>query len=138
MERVRRLVEYVHDTIAHDPVAPTTTLLDVLELRRGDVRERAALFTALARALAIPTRNVYGLVHPGGKARHLRSHVWNEVVIDDRWLPVDPNLGQMTIDATHMAFYDRARPDGGHVIGGDVDKGPWLRVLSVSDVVVGH
>lgn len=101
-EKVARLVHFVAAYITDDYNANPLTLFDIIAKRRGDCSEHARLFTALARALAIPCREVSGLSYVGDNLRGFYPHAWNEVVIDDYWVPVDPTWGQTTIDATHI------------------------------------
>lgn len=103
-EKVARLVQFVEAYITDDYNANPLTLFDIMAKRRGDCSEHARLFTALARALAIPCRDVSGLVYVGDNLRGFYPHAWNEVVLDGYWIPVDPTWGQTTIDATHIRF----------------------------------
>jgi len=103
-EKVARLVRFVADYIKDEYNANRLTVLDILANREGTCSEHALLFTALARALAIPCREVFGLVYAGDKSKGFLPHAWNEVVVDGYWLPVDPTWGQTTIDATHIRF----------------------------------
>ncbi len=101
-ERVARLVEFVDGFVVDVGVSRASTGLEVLEIQEGDCTEHALLFATLARAVGIPAREVTGLVYLGDKEQAFGPHVWNEVVLDGRWVPVDPTLGQTTIDATHI------------------------------------
>jgi transglutaminase-like putative cysteine protease len=58
----------------------------------------------MARAMGIPCRTVGGLVYLGDEFQEFGLHVWNEVVIDGIWIPVDPTWGQTLVDATHIRF----------------------------------
>ncbi len=104
VEKVARLVRFVQTYIEDDYHANPLTLLDILDKRKGDCSEHARLFTALARALSIPCRDVSGLMYFGDTEKGFYPHAWNEVVIDGYWHPVDPTWGQTTIDATHIRF----------------------------------
>jgi len=103
-EKVARLVQFVETYIIDDYNANPLTIFDIIAKRRGDCSEHARLFTALARALAIPCREVSGLAYVGDDLKGFYPHAWNEVVIDGYWVPVDPTWGQTTIDATHIRF----------------------------------
>jgi len=55
----------------------------------------------MCRAAGIPTRVAVGLVY----AEHLQGfgfHMWNEVLVDGRWVAIDPTLNQTEVDATHL------------------------------------
>jgi transglutaminase-like putative cysteine protease len=66
----------------------------------------AALTAALARALAIPIRVVNGVVYSGQHGGFL-YHTWNEAWIEGRgWQAIDPTLGQLSADATHVKLIE--------------------------------
>ncbi len=76
------------------------TALDALHDRRGECQSHTNLFTALARAVGIPTRVVNGLVY----SNHFKGflyHAWPEVWVGE-WRALDPTLGQHQVDATHI------------------------------------
>ncbi|HTN53667.1 MAG TPA: transglutaminase-like domain-containing protein [Anaeromyxobacter sp.] len=79
---------------------------EVIETRKGDCTEHSILLVALARALGIPARQVYGLVYAryaDGKDA-LYWHAWAEVRSAGEWIAVDPIFGQPVADATHVAL----------------------------------
>jgi hypothetical protein len=104
-EKLRRLLKfvsgYVEDAISG---ADAFSALDVVAARRGDCTEHAALFTAVARAAGIPARPVWGFMYMGDGVKAFGGHAWNEVVLEGKWVAVDPTWNQMEIDATHIAI----------------------------------
>ncbi len=58
----------------------------------------------MARAAGIPCREVSGLIYMGDSSQSFCGHAWNQVVIDGRWIPVDPTWGEIVINATHIAL----------------------------------
>jgi transglutaminase-like putative cysteine protease len=78
----------------------TVTALDALHERRGECQSHTFLFTALTRAVGIPTRIVNGLVYSPEYAGFL-YHAWPEVYVGE-WRALDPTFGQNTVDATHI------------------------------------
>jgi hypothetical protein len=59
----------------------------------------------LCRARKIPARTAFGLIYyPPEKG--FAYHMWNEVWIADRWVPMDPTLGQGGIGADHIKLGD--------------------------------
>lgn len=100
--QVVRLVAFVDAYVRDDYHAEPLTVLDLIEVRRGDCSEHAALFTTLARALGIPAREVSGLAYMGDREQAFGGHAWNEVLVDGRWVPVDPTWGEVELDATHI------------------------------------
>jgi len=97
----RAAVSWVSDSVARDATLPTASAVETLQHRRGDSGEHARLFVALARAAGIPARGVTGLLFANGR---FYNHAWAEVLIGDRFVPVDPTLGQLPADAGHLAW----------------------------------
>jgi transglutaminase-like putative cysteine protease len=79
---------------------------EVLALGKGDCTEHALLFTALARAAGIPTRQVHGLVFASYEdaVPAMYWHAWVEVKAGDEWIALDPTFGQAVADPTHIAL----------------------------------
>ncbi len=79
------------------------TAAEVAQSLEGDCTEHAMLLAALCRARQIPARVAIGLVYypsAGGFAYHM----WTEVWIKDRWIPLDATLGQGGIGGAHLKF----------------------------------
>lgn len=74
---------------------------EVAARRGGDCSEHATLLAATCRARRIPARVVIGLVYSTTGQRFL-YHMWNEVWIRDRWVPLDATLGRGAVGATHL------------------------------------
>ena len=90
---------WVHINLEKELV-DTVTALDALHERRGECQSHTYLFTALARAVGIPTRIVNGLVYSKEYAGFL-YHAWPEVYVGE-WRALDPTFGQSVVDATHI------------------------------------
>jgi len=84
---------------------------EVARSRRGDCTEYAVLLAALARARAIPARVVVGLVYVPA-LQGFGFHMWNEVWIKDRWIPLDATLGLGGIGGGHLKLADASLADG--------------------------
>lgn len=101
-----KLVHFVYGRLEKAYGVSRDRATEVLELGKGDCTEHALLFTALARAAGIPTRQVHGLVF----ARYddglpaLYWHAWAEVRSGDEWIAVDPTFDQPVADATHIVL----------------------------------
>ncbi len=95
---IRRIAAWVRDSVVQAPSVTLPSALGTLRSRHGDANERAQLFVALARAAGIPARTVSGIVVDKG-ARYY--HAWGEVMLQ-RWVGVDPTLGQFPTDASHL------------------------------------
>jgi hypothetical protein len=102
-ERVQQLTEWVYRHLRKRPVVSLATALEILDQREGDCSEHTTLFTALSRSLGIPTKMHIGIVYLDGRFLY---HAWPVVYLRDRWIAVDPTLGQAVADATHIAFLE--------------------------------
>ncbi len=98
---------WVHERLKKVPVMGVPSALDVLASGQGDCNEHTTLFTALARAVGIPTRMAAGVVYSeeigGGPAFYY--HAWPEVYLGE-WVPLDPTFGQFPADATHIKLVE--------------------------------
>jgi transglutaminase-like putative cysteine protease len=103
MAKVRRLAAWVYYNLEKRPVLGIPDALTTLQTRRGDCNEHAALFTALARSVGIPTRVAAGVtLHQGA----FYYHAWNEVCLGDNWLSLDTTQNQLPADLTHIKFVE--------------------------------
>jgi len=103
-----KIHDWVYRSISKIRTFSVPVSTDVLKTRKGDCNEHAVLFTALARAAGIPSRTVLGLVYDDGA---LHYHSWAEILINNKWIAVDPVLGEFPADASHI-----------RLIAGDLDK----------------
>ncbi|MBP90482.1 MAG: hypothetical protein CMJ64_27875 [Planctomycetaceae bacterium] len=78
---------------------------DVARSKEGDCTEHAVLLAALCRAREIPARVAMGLVYYA-PAQGFAYHMWNEVWINDQWIPMDATLGRGGIGAAHLKVAD--------------------------------
>lgn len=77
------------------------TAAEVAESGEGDCTEHAVLLAALCRARGIPARVTIGLLYVPS-LQGLGYHMWNEVWIHNRWIPLDATLGRGGITASHV------------------------------------
>jgi hypothetical protein len=96
----RKLNEWIYKELDKEITLSVPSALQVLEARKGDCNEHTVLYVALARALGLPARTAVGLVYVRGRFYY---HAWPEVWLD-RWVAVDPTLGQFPADASHLRF----------------------------------
>ncbi len=118
-ERINR---WVYDSLAKEITISLPNAVQVLRTRRGDCNEHTQLFTALARAVGIPTRIATGLAYVNGKFYY---HAWPEIRLRD-WVAVDPTFGQFPADAAHLRF----------VRGGLTRQGELLRLVGTLRIEV--
>lgn len=109
--KVRLINSWVFDNMKKEPRMSIPDSSEVLEGMKGDCNEHTVLFTALARASGIPAKVVMGLVYLEGRFHY---HAWSEV-FTDRWIAVDPTLGQYPADATHIK-----------ILEGDISRSPEI------------
>jgi len=81
------------------------TASEVAQSLEGDCTEHAVLLAALCRARKIPARVAFGLVYYPPQ-QGFAYHMWNEVWIADRWIPLDGTLGLGGIGADHIKLGD--------------------------------
>lgn len=101
LDRVRELATWVYTNLDKRPVLGLPDALTTLDNRQGDCNEHAALFAALARNAAIPTRIVAGVTHHKDAFYY---HAWNEVCLADQWISIDTTTNQFPADLTHLRF----------------------------------
>jgi transglutaminase-like putative cysteine protease len=78
---------------------------EVARSLEGDCTEHAVLLAALCRARKIPARVAFGLVYYPPE-RGFAYHMWNEVWIKERWIPLDGTLGLGGVGADHIKLGD--------------------------------
>jgi transglutaminase-like putative cysteine protease len=98
------LVRWVHDHVRYALDFNPFNASQVLAEGRGDCSEGALLLVAMARALGLPAREVYGLVLASTEPLGFGYHAWAEVAVGDRWLPVDPTWNEAPTNPTHLRF----------------------------------
>ena len=97
-----KLEDYVHRTITiKDFSQAFATAAEVAETHEGDCTEHSVLLAALARARGIPARVAIGLVYVE-RGRAMAYHMWTEVYIKDRWIPIDATLARGGIGGAHL------------------------------------
>jgi hypothetical protein len=105
--KVAKLVQWTAENIKSS-TRDSFSALDVLKSKEGECQSHTALYTALARSLKIPTREVTGIVYTerGG----FLYHAWAESFVNG-WLAVDPTLKQVPADATHIKIASEDKGD---------------------------
>jgi hypothetical protein len=81
------------------------TAAEVARTLEGDCTEHAVLLAALCRARKIPARVAFGIVYYPPQ-QGFAYHMWNEVWIADRWVPMDATLGLSGIGGDHIKLAD--------------------------------
>jgi hypothetical protein len=96
-----RLNDWVYRNVRKEIALSIPSALQVLDELSGDCNEHTVLYVALARAVGLPARTAVGLVHIRGRFYY---HAWPEVWLGERWIALDPTLGQAPADASHLRF----------------------------------
>lgn len=100
LEAARLLTDWVYGRLDKRITMSVPSARQVLDEGVGDCNEHTVLYVALARAVGLPARTSAGLVLVNDRFYY---HAWPEVWLD-RWVPVDPTLGQFPADASHLRF----------------------------------
>jgi hypothetical protein len=102
----RALESFVQRTVKNKNYSQAfATAADVARSLEGDCTEHALLLAALSRARKIPARAAFGLIYYPPK-HGFAYHMWTEVWINDRWVPMDATLGLGGIGADHIKLGD--------------------------------
>jgi transglutaminase-like putative cysteine protease len=101
-EKVARLLRFTRSYIRPQIDAVGPELFDLLDRKAGDCKSYALLFNTLARAVGVPSREVAGLGYMGDDVLAYGGHVWNEVVLDGVWVPVDAQTLYVPMREPHL------------------------------------
>lgn len=104
LERVNKIVEWIHKNIAKRPVLSLPDAVSTLTNRVGDCNEHAVLLAAMARATGIPAKVEAGLVYLNGRFYY---HAWNLLYLG-KWITVDSLFDQIPADVTHIRLVSGA------------------------------
>lgn len=102
-EKALRIHDFLFHELEKTAVISFPSALEVLDTLEGDCNEHAVLYAALARAVGIPTRIAIGVVW-SGELDGFYYHAWPEVFVG-RWVWLEPTLGQVPADATHIKLF---------------------------------
>ena len=94
--------QYVYHTISKKNFSTAlASAAEVAESLSGDCTEHAVLTAAICRALGVPARVLVGLVYVETEQAFV-FHMWNEVWVSGRWIPIDSTLGRGGTGAAHL------------------------------------
>ncbi len=99
LRKAQLVMEWVFRNLQKKPTVSIPNALEVLEMGYGDCNEHAILYTALARAVGIPTDIVVGLIYQNGRYFY---HAWTASYIKGEWVWIDPVSGQFPADVGHL------------------------------------
>lgn len=118
VRQVSLLADWLYKNIEKRPVIGLPDALTTLKSGKGDCNEHAALFTALARSLNIPTTLAAGVTR---QKNAFYYHAWNEVCLDGQWISLDTTVNQLPADLYHIRF-TRGDLEGQLAIGALIGK----------------
>lgn len=108
VEKVKVLLSFTDDIVEDDSGVLSPNIDYVLKHRKGDCSEHSLMFMALAKYENIPCRIVSGLAYLGDWGKGFGPHQWNEVILDNKWVPVDSTTRSMPIGPYYIRFPDNA------------------------------
>lgn len=97
-KQAEKILNWVFRNIKKKTTTSYPSAIEVLKNLEGDCNEHATLYTALCRALGIPTRIVVGLVYAGNSFYY---HAWNQVYLNE-WISCDPTFGEFPASPVHL------------------------------------
>jgi hypothetical protein len=107
-----RIEKWVHDHMKVTAYEALATADHVARTLEGDCTEYSMLTAAMCRAEGVPSRTAIGLIYADVKgAPHFAFHMWTEVWIKGRWIPIDATLGKGYVGATHLKITDHSWHD---------------------------
>jgi len=93
--------------------------IETLRKKEGNCHSHALLYVTMARAVGIPSRLVSGLAYFRNKG--FLYHSWVESYLGE-WVPIDPALGQMPADATHIKLVEGEETENIALVGSIIGR----------------
>jgi transglutaminase-like putative cysteine protease len=113
-EVAKRLEAYVHRAVRNKNFSQALgSAAEVARSGEGDCTEHAVLLAALARARGIPARVALGLVYSDPAV--FAFHMWTEVYVRGKWVPLDATLGRGGIGAAHLKIAQSSLDGADHL-----------------------
>lgn len=108
-----KMERYVHEKLTNKNFSTAlATAAEVAASLEGDCTEHACLLAAMCRVKKIPSRVVVGFVY-AERLEAFGGHMWTEVFINGKWIPLDATLGRGGIGAGHIKLTDTGFQDDG-------------------------
>jgi transglutaminase-like putative cysteine protease len=107
-----RIERWVHQNMRFTNDETLATADHVARTLQGDCTEYAMLAAAMCRAAGVPSRTAIGLIYADVKGAPVFAfHMWTEVWIKGRWIPIDATLGRGYVGAAHLKITDNSWHD---------------------------
>jgi Transglutaminase-like superfamily len=114
-KKALRIERWVHANMKVTADEALATADHVARTLEGDCTEFAMLTAAMCRAEGVPSRTAIGLIYAepadAKRAPCFAFHMWTEVWISGRWIPIDATLGKGYVGATHLKITDHSWHD---------------------------
>jgi transglutaminase-like putative cysteine protease len=108
-KKAQRIERWVHANMRGSNDEALATADHVARTLEGDCTEFAMLTAAMCRAAGVPSRTAIGLIYADVKQQPCFAfHMWTEVWIKGRWIPIDATLGKGYVGATHLKITDHS------------------------------
>jgi len=105
-KRALKMEVWVHDHIQKKNYSTGfATAAEVAQNLEGDCTEHSVLLAALARAAGIPSRVATGFLYVEAE-NAFGGHMWTEVFVNQKWIPLDATLGRGPVGGTHIKVAD--------------------------------
>lgn len=99
LEKAQAIMNWVYNNLKKRPTVSVPNAIEVLDMGYGDCNEHSILYTALARAVGIPTDIIVGLIYQDGRYFY---HAWTASYINGNWIWIDPVFGQFPANIGHL------------------------------------
>lgn len=111
-KKTTRIERWVNQNMNFSNDESLATADHVARTLQGDCTEYAMLTAAMCRAAGVPSRTAVGLIYADVKKEPCFAfHMWTEVWIKGRWIPIDATLGRGSIGAAHLKITDHSWHD---------------------------
>jgi len=102
-EASKRLSKWVAEEIGYD-IPGGGSARNTYDLKAGECGAHSRLFTALCRAVGIPSRVVWGCIYVPTNGGSFGQHGWNEVYMGEAgWIPLDTTAREIDFaDSGHI------------------------------------
>lgn len=100
IEKAKLITEWVNKNI-NKRLKDKSSALEVLLSKEGECEAHSMLTAALLRSIGMPAKIVGGVVY-SKEHKGFLYHAWNEIWIDDHFVPVDATFGEFPAKPYHM------------------------------------
>lgn len=111
-QKALRIERFVNKNMKFSNDESLATAEHVAQTLQGDCSEYAMLTAAMCRAAGVPSRTAIGLTYADVQGAPVFAfHMWTEVWVKGRWIPIDATLGKGYVGATHLKITDHSWHD---------------------------